>query len=894
MRYVVKPIPESGIPLGGIGTGSFEIRPDGRFYEWQIFNNKPWRCGGAPWEDGKEEYMDPNGLFFAIRWKFENGEPLIRLLRFGCVDAELGYDLYTLPWVKGVESIEYVGEYPLAKLRFIDTLLTMDFELEAFSPFIPGDVKNSSIPTAIFVFRIHNTTDKAVEVSLLSCLKNPIGKPISNRKYVQRVVKKPDRVSIYMTAEGILETDPTYRGSMVLTVLDPSASFEPCLPAKGQHFKRMWVDFRSDGCLSSKALEASSLESVYGLLCSKTTLKPGEVREVAFILSWFFPNHIDTRGNFIGHMYENWFKDALEVDAYVVENLEMLRRMTECFHKTLYDTSLDYWVVDAVSAQLTTLIKSSFYSKDGTFAVWEGGPGCCGLETLDVTFYGSIPIALLFPELEKTQLKLTANFQLNPENPRYEEYVLGFPENRIVFARKALKNPRILSDPSMLKKALLETVEETGLDPKGRIPHLFPGTFKEVDAYHMVDLMPKYALLVYRDYLWTGDEDYLKRLWRSVKEALDTVLKTMDPAGRKLPYHYAPSGFEFMRGVLSTPMGFQTYDVWSFLGYSAYVCGIWLAALEAVQRMAEVLEDKDYASRIKAIREEALKNFNDMLWNGEYFNLWSDPLSGLKDEGCMTDQLCGQWYANLTGLSPICEKDKVLSALKAILKYNVKFDEGLINGSYPKIGKRPALNGDMTYPNEVGMPWNIGSQPDTPWTGTEYAFASLLIQEGFIDEGLMIAKNVYERYAKAGLTWNHLECGGHYYRAMDVWALLMALEGFDYNAAEKRITFTPRVLKDSFKAIFAANGTWGTFTQRRDNNSQQNVVKLNYGELNLKSMVLEPPSKFEADKVKVEVLVAGRAVEAYIKPREDNLIEIIFKETISLTPERTITVTFHF
>jgi len=34
MRYVVKPIPESGIPLGGIGTGSFEIRPDGRFYEW--------------------------------------------------------------------------------------------------------------------------------------------------------------------------------------------------------------------------------------------------------------------------------------------------------------------------------------------------------------------------------------------------------------------------------------------------------------------------------------------------------------------------------------------------------------------------------------------------------------------------------------------------------------------------------------------------------------------------------------------------------------------------------------------------------------------------------------------------------------------------------------------
>ncbi len=33
---------ESGIPLGGIGTGSVEIRPDGQFHEWQIFNLGRW------------------------------------------------------------------------------------------------------------------------------------------------------------------------------------------------------------------------------------------------------------------------------------------------------------------------------------------------------------------------------------------------------------------------------------------------------------------------------------------------------------------------------------------------------------------------------------------------------------------------------------------------------------------------------------------------------------------------------------------------------------------------------------------------------------------------------------------------------------------------------------
>ena len=890
MRYVTKPIPESGIPLGGIGTGSFEIRADGKFYEWQIFNNKPWRCGGAPWEREKEEFMRPNDFFFAVRAKPEGDIPIVRILGFGAMDLELGYDPYTLPWVKGVESIEYVGEYPLATLDYLDQTLPVKVKLEAFSPFIPGEVKDSSLPVAVFVFKLSNPMDKPVEVSILACLKNPVGRFVQDRRCVNKVSKEADRVTIHMSAEGVPETHPTYGGSMALTVLDPNASFEAGLPARNQAFKRMWVDLRSDGLLESSQSETSSLEEVYGLLCSKTSLEPGEEKEMVFTLSWFFPNHIDTRGNLIGHMYENWFKDASDIAAYVASNLERLRKMTRLFHETLYDTSLDYWIVDAVSAQLTTLVKSSFFTKDGVFALWEGGPGCCGLETLDVTFYGSIPIALLFPELEKRQIRLTASFQLKPDSPRYEDYVLGFPENRLALAKKALKDPRILSDPKRWREALLEVVKETGLDPRGRIPHFFPGTFKEVDAYHMVDLMPKYALLVYRDFLWTGDESYLRELWESVKEALDNVLRTMDPAGKKLPYHYAPSGFEFMRGVLTMPMGFQTYDVWSFLGYSAYVCGIWLSALKAAEAMAKTLGDFEYAEKVKAIYQEARRNFEEMLWNEEYYSLWYDPISDIRDDGCMTDQLCGQWYANLTELPPIAEKRRIISALKAVLRYNMKPDEGLINGSYPKVGVRPAMNGDMTYPNKVGMPWRIGSQPDTPWTGTEYAVASLMVQEGLMEEGLAVAKNVYDRYARVGLPWNHIECGGHYYRAMDVWALLMALEGFSYDASEARITFTPRVSENKFKAPFAANGSWGSLIQSRDGNIQRDVVKLRHGELEVRSLILELPSESDLSKVKVEASLAGERVETYLEAEGDGRVRVKLENAVKLSPGRDLEV----
>lgn len=36
----------SGVVLGGLGTGSIELWPDGTFREWLIFNNKRWTMHG--------------------------------------------------------------------------------------------------------------------------------------------------------------------------------------------------------------------------------------------------------------------------------------------------------------------------------------------------------------------------------------------------------------------------------------------------------------------------------------------------------------------------------------------------------------------------------------------------------------------------------------------------------------------------------------------------------------------------------------------------------------------------------------------------------------------------------------------------------------------------------
>lgn len=158
-----------GVPLGGIGTGSVEIRADGRLYDWHIFNNGPWAWRR---EDKRLEILTPKDFFLAVRTKAQGGKTTLRLLQAhsGYV---LGGDPYTLPWLKSVEGVEYLGEPPFAFLRYRDSELPVEVSAEAFSPLIPGDSKSSSTPAAAFVLSARNRAQERVEFSLAVGLRSP-------------------------------------------------------------------------------------------------------------------------------------------------------------------------------------------------------------------------------------------------------------------------------------------------------------------------------------------------------------------------------------------------------------------------------------------------------------------------------------------------------------------------------------------------------------------------------------------------------------------------------------------------------------------------------------------------------------------------------------------------
>ena len=110
----------AAMPMGGIGTGSIALCGDGSLRQWQIFNQVNHLC------------FVP-GCLFAIRARTGWHHGVSRLLLTPVAHGEEGFT--PAPGVNdhvvpeelkdilarfpGVRNVEYVGEYPIAQLRYV-------------------------------------------------------------------------------------------------------------------------------------------------------------------------------------------------------------------------------------------------------------------------------------------------------------------------------------------------------------------------------------------------------------------------------------------------------------------------------------------------------------------------------------------------------------------------------------------------------------------------------------------------------------------------------------------------------------------------------------------------------------------------------------------------------
>ncbi len=120
-------LPRSGMALGGIGTGGFEVRQDGGFANWQIFNNRPLFTGE------RLPFNPKQMLFFVLRVQVENEDPRLVLLQIEDGQGAAGIDhhefQYIFPWLRGVDVIRLRASVPFADLEFEQAGLPLVVEL---------------------------------------------------------------------------------------------------------------------------------------------------------------------------------------------------------------------------------------------------------------------------------------------------------------------------------------------------------------------------------------------------------------------------------------------------------------------------------------------------------------------------------------------------------------------------------------------------------------------------------------------------------------------------------------------------------------------------------------------------------------------------------------------
>ena len=138
-------------PLGGLASGTVELRADGSLHDWNIYNNSP--------AYGEKNQMDD--ALFGIRISQQGGKV------FAC-------SLRTKPpsGLRAIQQIQYSGDFPIARLRFSDPKLLVTTDLYTYSEFKPRDAEASATPAAIFTFLVHNSLPQTVHASLLFLLPN--------------------------------------------------------------------------------------------------------------------------------------------------------------------------------------------------------------------------------------------------------------------------------------------------------------------------------------------------------------------------------------------------------------------------------------------------------------------------------------------------------------------------------------------------------------------------------------------------------------------------------------------------------------------------------------------------------------------------------------------------
>jgi|WetSurMetagenome_2_1015567.scaffolds.fasta_scaffold00004_55 uncharacterized protein (DUF608 family) len=792
-------------PIGGIGAGMFCLEGTGAISHMSV-RNRP------------EVFNEPC-MFAAISVKgLVNGTKVIEgqvplWKHFGQPGSGNGSSgaTYGLP---RFENAEFTPRFPFAEVKLTDKDLPLEVQVRGWSPFIPADADNSSLPAGALEYSFRNTGKN--ELSAIFSY--------NSKNFMKQSGGKSSIKSIaggFILAEAGTPENPEKQGDFAIFTKEPETIIDHCW-FRGGWWDPLTITWNTINKSETRNTEPSGDDAPGASLYVPFTIKPGEIKTIRLMMAWYVPitnmkygqdseeadDEVCTDPNCACNdpSYKPWyagkFSNISEVAGYWKTNYEDLLNKSELFSRSFYNSTLPPEVLEAVSANLTILKSPTVLrQRDGKLWSWEGcgdNSGCCAGSCTHVWNYAQA-IPHLFPSLERT-LRHT-EFWPSQDSAGHQTFRSALPIRPVAT------------------------------------------TFYAASDGQLGGIMK-----VYRDWHICGDTEWLKELFPKVTESINYCIKTWDPRHT---------------GTLEEPHH-NTYDI-EFWGPDGMCTSFYLGALKAYCEMGKALGSD--VTQYEELYLKGKKRIETELFNGEYFiqkiqwqglnaqdpvtaskGSWSseygsgEALKLLQTEGpkyqygpgCLSDGILGCWIGEVCGLNNIVDSGKVASHLKSVFKYNFRTDlsdhpnpqrpayalgheGGLLLCTWPKGGR---LSLPFVYCDEV-------------WTGFEYQVASHLMIMGEVEKGLEIVRTARKRYdGKVRNPFDEYECGHWYARAMSSYGLLQGLTGVRYDALEQKMYIDSRV--GDFTTFISTATGFGNVSLKNGKPS----LKVAYGDITVKEFVI--------------------------------------------------------
>lgn len=828
----------SGVALGALGGGYYEIDPYGRVSRTCVNNIH------------KEFINYPNGMIVAAR----DANNAVRLQRGDNASS------YSIP---GYADSYYTGLWPRVEIEFENgdagnRLGNQKFS--AYSGVVAQDIQKSSLTAVYYTVELSNHDSQAKEMSAMISWADLIGRGIrdTDKKYDNGngglnlagdgsdwyFMNSPQTYAEGVTVEsggvtykGVKQytenkiipkkvTFQNYNDSFMVLAEEASDAQVSILKNFNVSDSNPFSAFVSQGrfgddtskvSLSSPMSNASAPTNGSAVAVT-TNVAANSKKEVKFMIAWYMPAYTEQEVAGMDHFencdynkyYTNYADNIEELAQYAISVRDDVYSGIMEWQQPILDSSMPDWLKFKEINSGYTLYTNGVLNSRKNFSTLEGEMGGYG-GTMDQKMSSHPFYEKLFPELNRNENMQFAN--VTGADGEIQHFDLHYYHGISSF------------DP-----------EDSAYNP--------------TPAGSMLDNTGAWMVQMYNDYLQTGNDEYLKTYANVMKTSM-AFIQSKCPSGTNIPNYNT------------------TYDDYSHPEILIFSGTVYLNMLEIAEGWSTVLGDaasaqvyaaqyeKTYADVQKLYIENndiggSQKSYYSFGSTADYIS--SNGASGTIEETTMfSGAMAGQFISRYSGLGDVVPFDQFVEHMKTFITTSVQGANDYYAAKVYNMRTQQALD-------------NAGSRCWPFYLDSYGAMAA--IQAGYVEDGLEIMQHTQLVHFRNGWTWSqNLWNPGYstYMTAPVVWFLNDVLAGSSINVPEKTLTFGPTCIasegigtSDSLDITLYYPKYWATLHYDEANGVMTyEIIKTFYEEneapITFDTVIAQPAGKATAEAEEISI-----------------------------------------